>query len=238
MKSVYKFNFKADTETLSAIKVVKNENDKPNLLFLHGGGQADKYRTLYLAEKLLDENIDSLAFDHSGSGESSGEMNESSLEKRCKEAEEVLQLCSESELTVCGSSMGGYIALKMLEIDFDIKNLILFCPAVYDKEAFKMNFDEQFTNIIRQEESWKNSDVFELLKNFKGNLLIVIGEDDEVIPDGVIELLNKYSSNVNKKKIIKLKGVGHIVHKELTEKEGLADFVLENVVEIIPKKYL
>ncbi len=61
--------------------------------------------------------------------------------------------------------------------------------------------------------------------------MIVIGEDDEVIPDGVIELLDKHSSKVNKKKIVKLKGVSHSVHKELAEKNGLANFVVKEILE-------
>ncbi len=149
-ENIYKFNFKADLESLSAIKVASSENDKPSILFLHGGGQADKYRTLYLAEKLSEKNINSLAFDHSGSGESSGKMSNSSLKKRFEESEKALSFCSNSELTVCGSSMGAYVALKTLELDLNIKNLILFCPAVYDRKAFEINFDDDFTNIIRK----------------------------------------------------------------------------------------
>lgn len=234
MTNIHKINFKHNSEILAGIKVAKNESDLSNLFFLHGGGKSDKNRTLYLAEKLLEKEIVSLAFDHSGSGESVGEMKKSSLQKRLEEVKSVLNQSSFSKpLTICGSSMGGYIALKMLETDLPIENLILFCPAIYDKKAFSVNFNEKFTNIIRQKESWKNTDIFEILQNFQGNLLIFIGDQDVVIPQEVIELLDKNSSKTKKKKIVKLENFTHNLHLELSKNEKITNFVLENISEFL-----
>ena len=75
-------------------------------------------------------------FDFSGHGESSRELKKDCLEKRVHEAKSVMhQFCSEEKpLIICGSSMGGFIAIKLLEF-FKISTLILLCPALYTKKV-------------------------------------------------------------------------------------------------------
>lgn len=226
-----KVNFNVCGEQLAGIVVSKSDADIPSLLFLHGGGGANKYRTLYLAERLLTYDISSFAFDHSGSGESTGMLEKSSLQKRHNEAVEAIKfLTKEKPLTICGSSMGAYIALKLLGIE-NIKNLILFCPAIYDARAFSAEFNNDFTAIIRQKESFQNSDIFSVLEKFEGNLLIFIGQNDEVIPKKVIDLLDKSSLNTKKKEIIIIPGCPHKIHTWLSEHRDIADEVAKKVSE-------
>jgi pimeloyl-ACP methyl ester carboxylesterase len=234
MNNLFPFQLENKNNILAGIKVAQEKDDLPNFLFLHGGGLADKFRTLYLAQKLLTKNISSIAFDHSGSGESSGLMKNSSLFQRCQEAEQIIKnFLPTNNLTICGSSMGGYVALKMLELDFEIKNLILFCPAIYDRQAFKVNFNQDFSNIIRQKKSWEKSDIFPFLKKFTGNLLIFIGENDKIIPREVIQLLDRYSLQVKKKEIVILPKMSHSLHKKLAQDEELTDFVVDKIKKFI-----
>ncbi len=61
-----------------------------------------------------------ITFDFSGYGENSGDLQSSSLKQRTLETKTAIELFStRDKLTVCGSSMGGYIVLKMLSF-FDI----------------------------------------------------------------------------------------------------------------------
>jgi len=103
------------------------------LLFLHGAGPTtDKTVHQYLEEALLSFGIESCSFDFRGHGEKKAPLSESGLEKRYNEAKQAIQDFRLTEpLNICGSSMGGYTAIKLLE-EFKIQNLILFCPAVYD----------------------------------------------------------------------------------------------------------
>lgn len=231
--STKKIKFNVSNEKIVGLVVSKNDADMPSFLFVHGGGDADKYRTLYLAERLLKYDISSLVFDHSGNGESTGSLENSSLQKRYTEALEAIKfLTKETPSTICGSSMGAYIALKLLEKE-SVKNLILFCPAVYDARAFSVRFNRGFTEMIRQKESWKNSDIFSALENFNGNLLIFIGEEDEVIPKGVIGLLDKTSCNVKKKEIVVIPHCPHKIHSWLSEHKDIADKVTEKISEFL-----
>lgn len=224
-----KIEFHVSNEKIVGLAVSKNDTDIPSFLFVHGGGGSDKYRTLYLAERLLSHDISSLAFDHSGSGESTGFLENSSLTKRYNEALGAIKfLKKDRPLTICGSSMGAYIALKLLEKE-SVKNLILFCPAIYDARAFSVKFNDGFTDILRQKESWKNSDIFSALEKFNGNLLIFIGKEDEVIPKKVIELLDKVSRNVKKKEIVIVPNCPHKIHTWLSEHNDITDNVAEKI---------
>jgi len=231
--STKKIEFNVLNEKIAGLVVSKNDADMPSFLFVHGGGGADKYRTLYLAERLLSHDISTLAFDHSGSGESTGLLENSSLAKRYDEALEAIKfLTKDKPLTICGSSMGAYIILKLLEKE-NVKNLILFCPAIYDARAFSLKFNDGFTDIIRQKESWKNSDIFSALEKFNGNLLVFIGKEDEVIPEGVIELLDKSSQNARKKEIVVIPNCPHKIHTWLSEHKDITDEVVEKISEFL-----
>jgi pimeloyl-ACP methyl ester carboxylesterase len=187
---VHSFTFPGGQETISgAILSANKEPAKPRFVFLHGAGKGVKERIYDLAEVIIKSGRDMLAIDFSGHGASSGELKKSSLEKRVKEARSAIdQFTSREALTICGSSMGGYIALKMLRF-YEVENLILFCPALYDKKAYSVKFDEGFSEIIRASKSWENTDALSDLKEFSGKLLLVMGDQDEVIPDEVIDLI-------------------------------------------------
>ena len=187
--SITRVTFQVGKETLVGNIVTNNMGDQPRLLFIHGAGTASRDRTLALALKLAENNISSFAFDLSGHGESTGKLEESSLVKRAIEAKEALKfLTKESSIGICAFSMGGHVALELLKTN-PIKALILFAPAIYDKEAFEVPFNKNFSEIIRKHESWKKADVVNALEDFTGNLLICIGDKDEVIPGGVIDMI-------------------------------------------------
>ncbi len=200
---IYKpFNLKVDEEHISCAIISQNDTAiLPRFIFLHGAGTGNKEKVHSIAAPILENNTNILTLDFSGHGESSGELKRGSLKKRVKEAESVIhKFASHEPLTICGVSMGGFIAIKMLDL-FQVDTLILFCPALYDGAAYDAQFDQGFTEIIRQTESWQRTDALHTLNNFTGQLLIVMGENDEVIPSGVIALINANTQNASKKEL-------------------------------------
>ena len=95
--------------------------------------------------------------------------------------------------------MNGYISIKLTEL-CDINNLILFVPALYTKEVYDVNFGIDFTNIIRKPNSWENTDAFDIVNKYKGNVLLITAEDDNVIPK---ELVYKLIRSLNSNKLEK-----------------------------------
>ena len=87
-----------------------------------------------------------------------------------------------------------------------------------------------FTEIIRSHESWRNTDVLSYLDNFTGNLLLFIGDEDKVIPSGVINLIDKHSNKAKKKENIKLKGCPHAIHDWLMKNPSAGEIVERNLI--------
>lgn len=228
-----KFNFKVGREKLSALKLL-DARHQASMLFLHGGGSSNKERYLWLAEALLNEGIGSVSLDFSGHGESSGTVKSSSLAQRIREARGALEYTTPPR-AVFGSSMGAHTAIQLTK-ELPIQTLILFNPAVYTSKAQEVYFTEEFTTLIRRPHSWRDSDALETLEDFKGNLLIVIGEDDKVIPPEVIKLLDKHSPNVKKKEIMRLPNCTHNLHLCFSENPTAKDKMINTVVGMIKEE--
>ncbi|HEY1096572.1 MAG TPA: alpha/beta fold hydrolase [Alphaproteobacteria bacterium] len=214
----YDFTFEAEGETLAAtIDYSGDIIPQPVILSLHGGGPSGRERIAWLAELLADKNHPLMRYDHSGQGDSTGDLKKSSLKKRTAEALAAAQyLRPGSRYTLIGTSMGGHVALELLN-HLPVDNLILFCPAAYAAEAFAVPFDSGFTDIIRTPHSYANATIFENLKNFTGNLLIIIGSDDAIIPPDVIDLYKESAIHGRHVEIITLDNAPHVLHGWLAD---------------------
>jgi len=203
--------FTAGGEQLTGCLVAHDKDQKPQVLFLHGAGAGTMQRQLPIAEYLLEKKgIASFLFDFSGHGESSGTLATSSLARRVSEAEAALQFFDvTSPFSLCGFSMGGHVALELLA-RYPVANLVLFYPGVYAAEAYSESFGEGFSEIIRQPNSWKDAAVVKNLHTFSGNFLLVIGEEDTVIPPGVIDMLDEAAQQAKKKEILKIPHASHL----------------------------
>jgi pimeloyl-ACP methyl ester carboxylesterase len=230
-----RINFKVGDEDLNGKLFFTDESKDCEIVSLHGAGLARKERIVYLLDDLAKRApINAGIFDFSGHGESTGKLEESSLKKRVEEATAFLNEHIVDSPVVIGSSMGAYIAIKMLDV-VTPETLILFCPALYSGEAYTVPFTKKFTEIIRKPNSWQNTDVLPLLQNFRGNLLVFIGTDDVVIPAGVIDLINENSNKVKKKAIVRIPNAPHAIHAFISEHPEVKEMVVAKVLEYIQK---
>ena len=71
------------------------------------------------------------------------------------------------------------------------------------------------------------------LEQFRGNLLIYIGDDDAVIPKGVIELMDRHSTNVKRKEIIRISQLGHSIPIWMAENPALRMEIAGKLVELL-----
>lgn len=228
MQKSFSFDFKDKNH--EAIIIAPDISTKPTFVLIHGATGSKELIHPY-ADALLEKGIATLAFDQSGTGKDAVNLKRSSLQARVEESKYAIEnFAAKEPLIVRGSSMGGEIAIRMTEF-FPVKSLILFCPAIYDEAAFGVTFGEGFSTIIAEPESWKKSAALDILEKFTGKLLIVIGEEDEVIPPGVIALLDAHSSSVSKKEIFRIPGCPHKYQKWLAEHSDVLEKVEQKVVE-------
>lgn len=163
-------------------------------IVLHGAGKSSMNRFVRLRESLNDNGIPSSSFDFIGHGETGGNISDSTLHGRTDQAATVIRHTCIEPLTLIAASMSGYTAIKLTEV-FAVSNLILLVPAVYTPRAYDLSFGSEFSAAIRIPGSWQESDAFSIISIFKGNLLIIAAEVDNVIPMEVIERI--YSSAKN-----------------------------------------
>jgi uncharacterized protein len=157
-----------------------------NAVVLHGAGKSSRTRFTRLRRALNERGIPTAAFDYVGHGETGGELIGSSLHDRTEQAAAVIRKAAEEPLTLIGASMSGHTAIKLTEM-FRVNHLILLVPAVYAARAYRIPFGPDFSAAIRLPGSWKESDAWEILAGFRGNLMLIAAEDDPVIPKEVIQ---------------------------------------------------
>lgn len=227
--------FQSGSETLSGRFVLNSKNAQPQLLFLHGAGQSTKERALPLAERLVKNfGISSFLFDFSGHGKSTGELSESSLSKRVEEASSAIDFAGLIEpISICAFSMGGHIALELLGKK-SVKNIMLFYSAVYSSEAFDFMFgDPKFSEILRTDGSWKKSKVWDFLRDFSGNLLVVTGEKDSVVPNEIPRLLVLKANKAASKELIVLPNAPHLLLPIIYESDELMERFCTKIADLV-----
>ncbi len=197
-------------------------------IILHGAGRSSRDRFSRLRKRLNAKGLPSVGFDFIGHGETGGEITETSLYGRTRQAETVIRHFCKEPLNLIAASMSAYTAIRLTEI-FCVTNLILLVPAVYTPRAYPLPFGPEFSAVIRAPLSWKDSDAFDILRKFKGNLLVVAAENDHVIPKDVIKMLHESAKCA---KTNQVHTVPDSEHLELFPKVQDFDLVIHMIVDI------
>lgn len=212
--------------------IIGNKHDEI-ILFLHGAGKSSRKRFETIRMHLYQKGFSSCAFDFTGHGETGGELSESSLYERTEQASRVIEyINNDRPLSIVAASMSGYTAAKLLQM-YKVENLILCVPAAYDRNAYKLAFNNGFTGCIRKDKSYLNSDAWEIIRNFRGKLLIISAEKDDVIPHEVIESYYKYAVNVKVKKLITVKNSPHAFLGYMEQNRDIFKDIIDELTEIL-----
>jgi uncharacterized protein len=217
--------FQADGETLAYSHYVPMREPREVALSLHGAGPAGRERIRYLAEHLASKGSSLFCFDFSGHGESTGHLMESSLSRRTYQAAAALRVMKQRPTLLIGTSMGGHVAASILTATAP-DYLVLFCPALYGDDSIDLPFDEHFTAAITQPSSFEHSSLRRDLAAYDGKSLLIIGEDDRIIPPRVVEIYGEELRKEGQSKLLTLPGAPHNLH-------GWANQSAENKLAIL-----
>ena len=158
-------------------------------LLIHGAGQSERGRFAALRSALQRRAVGSTAFDCIGHGQTGGQLGESSLASRTRQAAAVAEARhGAAPLAVVGTSMGAYNAIKLLETR-RVESLVLVVPGVYTPAAYELPFDARFSAVIRAPRSWDATDAWDILGQFTGRLLVIAAQNDAVIPPEIPQRL-------------------------------------------------
>ncbi|MEK7555744.1 MAG: alpha/beta fold hydrolase [Patescibacteria group bacterium] len=205
---------KCGSKTLN-IHIVNSGQFKLCILFLSGGvTKLGKERYYEWQENLKSLGISSVSFDYSGVNGSGDLLKRSSLESRVEEGAFVADwmknhICAEHYI-LYGVSMGGYIALGLTAKRPGIfKKLILHAPAAYPLKAHGIPFGEQFTEEIKRGSNREDSLSFDWLREYDKPTLLIESENDEVIPEQIIERYRTIKGEDKDFKTLSLKDAPH-----------------------------
>ena len=107
------------------------------------------------------------------------------IDKRMLEASAVAtELDRTAAPVLIGTSMGGHLAARLSE-ELRPSHLILFCPAAYGAATETITFGPAFTEALRRPGSYHDSRAYSAISHYAGRLTIIIGAEDEIIPDHV-----------------------------------------------------
>lgn len=193
--------------------------DSPLHLFgIHGGGASNRSVWDGLRQSLRQRGVGSTALDCVGHGRTGGIFADSSLHGRSRQARSVIAHAGVRPTALAGISMGAYNALRLSE-ELDAQALILIVPGIYTPEAHEVPFGPDFSAIIRRPRSWMDSDAWEILGRFRGRLLVIAGEQDNVIPLEIPERLHAAANRASRRELLVVPGAGH---------SGLLPVLLDN----------
>lgn len=178
--------------------VVSSSESKEWILFLNGAGVGlSKDRFLPFHTAFAKAGFNSASFDYIGTGVTGGAMSESSLADRIDQVSAVLQWLRDTygepqKLGLYGVSMGCYVALGVNHaFPGLVKKLMLVVGAAYARRAHEVQFGPEFTAILRSDSegqpSWVDSYSFEWLKESSADTLLVVAENDEIVPRAISE---------------------------------------------------
>lgn len=205
------FDIATPTEKLSCFSTTDTK-EKRKVLFLHGAGQSDKARTLGISQYLSDAWIESVSFDFSGHGESTKNTN-GSIRKRVWEAKIILEACfpETEKVILCAFSMSGQVVMELIaEMHDRIAMCFLLAPALYHHQAIDLEFGENFTRLLRQERSYRENHIENALENYTGKIILILWDQDDVIPHDIPDIIEHAHKNGIFKKFIIL-GAPHML---------------------------
>ena len=167
-------------------RILYNEaHDAPWVLSIHGA-RADFSKSNPVTFGLQERDYSLLAMTLSGHSPAGIlRPEETSLANNIIEAKTFYEnLDSSRPKTVIAFSLGGAVALEVLAKHLDeIDRLVLFYPAIYAAEANDKHFGEEFRQVLTTPYSYRQNRSVEILKNFKGKLLLVKGQYDGLDPE-------------------------------------------------------
>jgi esterase/lipase len=206
-----------------------------------------------LAKDLAEQGIASLRLDFMGSGESGGDIADTTIQSQLMDAKAAMAYLKSlvqidtGRIGVLGFSLGGVIATALVASDPSVRSLALWSTpgdtrGTFLEELSQANFDKAakegivtidlgFRSITLRDaffQSLSSSFPLQDIGSYKGAMLVVAGSDDPVGNDWARQFIA--SSLCNFGEVMIVSGGDHI-YKVLTDDQGLAEAVLQRTTQ-------
>lgn len=222
-----KVKIRTKTGTLrGTMYIPEGKGPFPGVIFFHGLGSA-RIRYLPMAQKLAESGMITLAFDFGGCGESDGASPFDQTPRMViDDGRKILdfllsQDIDKKRIGIQGTSVGAYVAGMLLK-DYDfVKSLVLRAPAALSDKDLDRNIGSRIRGYYTKRENWVDSNAYNSFNSFKGHLLVIRSEKDELIPKECVSKFYELAANAKERKLYVLKNAGHQLS---TNPLGLKEF--------------
>lgn len=222
-----KIEFKVGNETLRGVMFIPSGTGPfPSVIFFHGSGSTGE--TSFEAAKLLAENgILGFAFNFRGCGISDGKFEDQKIGDGAEDARAAIDFflsqpeVDKERVGISGSSFGGFLA-SLLSANYNFKSMVLVAPAAYAPEV--LDFTHDYGERRRE---FEKSDSYKEIAKYKGKLLVIQCEFDDVLSPGEVEKYIESARAISTKEHFLLKGSKHRISVSPEAKEVLKNKILD-----------
>jgi len=222
--------FKVGNLTLrGTLYTPKGSGPFPGIVIFHGRGSSRKSYD-QLSQRLAEMGFLVHNFDFRGCGKSDGVLEEGTQRMGIDDARAGLEILLKQNLDrnrigIVGSSFGGFVG-AVLAGEYDIKSMALRAPAVYPNETLDTYVDS-IEGLKFPKEKWLESIAYKEIQKFKGKLLLVESEKDEVVASWVVKAYFENAITATKKELSIQKGAPHSLSATPKFKKEFEDKVIE-----------
>jgi dienelactone hydrolase len=205
--------FKVGDEILRGSLFIPGGNGPfPGIVSYHGRG-SNRKNYLPMAENLAQKGIMALAFDFRGCGESDGEFKDQTHGMGIEDGKAALEFLltqnvEKTRIGIQGTSFGGFITGMVLN-DYDfIKSVVLRAPSAHSDKTLDHKGEVE-DGYFATRENWINSSSYKGLEKFKGKLLVIESEKDELLLSEEVEKYYNVATTAAKRKLFLHKDATH-----------------------------
>jgi len=226
--------FKVGNDTLrGTLFIPSGKGPFPAVIFFHGSESTGE-TYFELGEKLSQNGILGFAFNYRGCGVSDGNIKEQTLGMGLEDAKAAMELffpqkeVDRERVGISGSSYGAFLA-SMISPKYNFKSMILIVPASYARSSMNVIHGTH----IRTLDDFNKSDSYQEIEKFKGSLLVIRSEFEDVLPMGMAEKYFEVAKDAKRKENYLLKGAKHRIKLNPKAKEVMVEKVINWFLETL-----
>lgn len=211
-------------------EILKDKN--PAVIFFTGmTSSEDKY--VDRAKELVKEGIIVFTFSYRGHGKSEGDFNLLTVNDLVIDGFTAYNfvvskdVVDKEHIGICGVSVGATVAVLTAN-EFPVSSLVLRAPAVYSDEAMKITLNELMLkekNIFNNIKDVQEIIAIQSIKKFAGHLLLVVSENDQIIPKSIPQAIFDNATNTKSKNIFIIPNATHNLSEEKWKNQFISQLV-------------
>lgn len=187
-------------------EIVKDKN--PAVIFFTGM-TSNENRYMDIATELVKNNIIVFTLSYRGHGDSEGDFNSLIVTDLVNDGLAAYNFISSKDIVdqnhigICGASVGATVAILTAD-KFPVSSLVLRAPAIYPDEIMGFTLNQIMENekiLFNEMRNAKETMAIKSIKNFKGDLLLIVSENDQIIPRSIPQSIYDNAIKANSKEI-------------------------------------